>query len=169
MKNHSSLKQLTLASLLSVVVLVFTYIGVQFPLFGAAGGYTHLGTLAMFIIAAKYGKHYGFIAAAIGMTLFDITGGWFAWAPATFIIRLAAGYIFGLLSQSSLGQGKSFKNNLVALLAGGVIIIVGYYVFEALFITDFISATASIIGNILQIVIASLGLLMIKSLPDLEN
>jgi uncharacterized membrane protein len=169
MSRKITLKQLTLVSLFSVIIFVLTFAGVQFSFLSALGGYTHLGTLAMFIIAAKYGKYYGMASAAIGMTLFDVLGGWFAWAPGTFVTRLIAGFVFGLFAESSYGQGKSFIKNIVSLLLGGFVILVGYYLFESLFISDFVVAINSIIGNVLQILIASLGLLMIKSLPEMEH
>lgn len=168
MKQQTTLKQLTLVSVFSVIIFVLTFAGIQFSFLSALGGYTHLGTLAMFLIAVKYGKFYGMISAALGMTIFDVLGGWLVWAPGTFVVRLFAGYVFGLLAESSKGQGKSLVKNVLSLLGGGLVILVGYYVFESIVISDFITATASIIGNVLQLVIASFGLLMIKSLPEME-
>lgn len=163
------LKDYILIALFSAIIFVFTYIGIQVPTFGAIGGLTHLGTLVMFVIAIKYGKYYGMASAAIGMTLFDLLSPWAAWAPGTFVVRLIAGYVFGLVATSKDGQGASLYKNTLSLLAGGLVITTGYYLFESLFISDFVAAQLSIPGNILQIIIASLGLFIVRAMPNKED
>ncbi len=149
------------------MVFVATNIRVHLPL--GAGGLVHIGTLMMFAIALKYGKHYGAISAAIGMTLFDVVMGWGAWAPGTFVVRLAAGYAVGFLAESKNGQGLVMWRNVMAIAVGGLVIVSGYYVFEAIFITTFFGALASIPGNLMQIVIGCFGLFILDSLPKLET
>ena len=92
-------------SLFSAIVFIFTYIGIQLPAFGAFGGLTHLGTLLMFLIAIKYGKYYGALSGAIGMSLFDLLSPWSAWAIGTFFIRLIAGFVFGYIAQDKMVKG----------------------------------------------------------------
>lgn len=165
--SQIKVQHVVLTAMFSAVIFVFTYIGIQVPTFGAFGGLTHLGTLVMFLIAIKYGKYYGMASSAIGMTLFDLLSPWAAWAPGTFVIRLIAGFVFGLLAESSLGQGASMKRNVISLLVGGLVIVVGYLLFEAFVFNNFATAALSIPGNILQIVIASLGLFIFKSMPEI--
>jgi len=153
----------------SAIIFVFTYIGVQVPAFGAFGGLTHMGTLVMFIISIKYGKYYGALSGAIGMTLFDLLSPWAAWAPGTFVVRIIAGYVFGLVAESKEGQGMSMTKNWLSLGLGGLVIIVGYFMFEALFLGSGLAALRSIPGNILQLVIASAGIFMYKSMPELRR
>ena len=167
--KQTQVNNLVLTAMFSAVIFVFTYIGIQVPTFGAFGGLTHLGTLVMFLISIKYGKYYGMASAAIGMTMFDVLSPWIAWAPGTFVIRLLAGYVFGLLAESSRGQGTSMKHNIISLMGGGVIIVVGYFLFEALIFNNVATAALSIPGNILQIVIASFGLFIIKSMPNITT
>lgn len=162
-------QHIILVAMFSAVIFAFTYIGIQLPTFGAFGGLTHLGTLVMFLISIKYGKYYGMASAAIGMTLFDLLSPWAAWAPGTFVVRLIAGFVFGLLAESSLGQGASLTKNVLSLISGGFVIVVGYLIFEAIVFNNFVTASASIPGNVLQIVIASLGLFIVKSMPDLPK
>lgn len=153
----------------SAIIFVFTYIGVQVPAFGAFGGLTHMGTLVMFIISIKYGKYYGALSGAIGMTLFDLLSPWAAWAPGTFVVRIIAGYVFGLVAESKEGQGMSMTKNWLSLGLGGLVIVVGYFVFEALFLGSGLAALRSIPGNILQLVIASAGIFIYKSMPELRR
>lgn len=162
-------QKIILVAMFSSIIFVFTYIGILVPAFGAFGGLTHMGTLVMFLVSIKYGKFYGMASSAIGMTLFDLLSPWAAWAPGTFVVRLIAGYVFGRLSESSEGQGASLLKNVISLLVGGMVIVVGYLIFEAIVFNNFVTASASIPGNILQIVIASLGLFVIKSMPELPK
>jgi uncharacterized membrane protein len=169
MTNKLSLIQVIYASMFSAIIFVFTYIGVQVPAFGAFGGLTHMGTLVMFIISIKYGKYYGALSGAIGMTLFDLLSPWAAWAPGTFVVRIIAGYVFGLVAESKEGQGMSMTKNWLSLGLGGLVIVVGYLMFEALFLGSGFAALRSIPGNILQLVIASAGIFIYKSMPELRR
>jgi uncharacterized membrane protein len=169
MTNKLSLIQVIYASMFSAIIFVFTYIGVQVPAFGAFGGLTHMGTLVMFIISIKYGKYYGAFSGAVGMTLFDLLSPWAAWAPGTFVVRIIAGYVFGLVAESKEGQGMSMTKNWLSLGLGGLVIVVGYFMFEALFLGSGLAALRSIPGNILQLVIASAGIFIYKSMPELRR
>ena len=169
MTNKLSLIQVIYVSMFSAIIFVFTYIGVQVPAFGAFGGLTHMGTLVMFIISIKYGKYYGALSGAIGMTLFDLLSPWAAWAPGTFVVRIIAGYVFGLVAESKEGQGMSMTKNWLSLGLGGLVIVVGYFMFEALFLGSGLAALRSIPGNILQLVIASAGIFIYKSMPELRR
>ena len=169
MTNKLSLIQVIYASMFSAIIFVFTYIGVQVPAFGAFGGLTHMGTLVMFIISIKYGKYYGALSGAIGMTLFDLLSPWAAWAPGTFVVRIIAGYVFGLVAESKEGQGMSMTKNWLSLGLGGLVIVVGYLMFEALFLGSGLAALRSIPGNLLQLVIASAGIFIYKSMPELRR
>ncbi len=169
MTNKLTLIQVIYASMFSAIIFVFTYIGVQVPAFGAFGGLTHMGTLVMFIISIKYGKYYGALSGAVGMTLFDLLSPWAAWAPGTFVVRIIAGYVFGLVAESKEGQGMSMTKNWLSLGLGGLVIVVGYFIFEALVLGSGFAALRSIPGNLLQLVIASAGIFIYKSMPELRR
>jgi uncharacterized membrane protein len=169
MTNKLTLIQVIYASMFSAIIFVFTYIGVQVPAFGAFGGLTHMGTLVMFIISIKYGKYYGALSGAVGMTLFDLLSPWAAWAPGTFVVRIIAGYVFGLVAESKEGQGMSMTKNWLSLGLGGLVIVIGYLIFEALFLGSGLAALRSIPGNVLQLVIASAGIFIYKSMPELRR
>ena len=167
--SQSRVRELTLTSILIAAVFVATYINIYIPILMGQGGLVHLGTLVMFVIAIKYGKTYGALAGGVGMALFDVLSIWAIWAPGTLVVRLIAGYVMGRVAFTKEGQGVSMQKNVLALLSGGAIIVFGYWVFEGLFLgVGFIPALGSIPGNILQIVIASAGLFLVKSLPDLS-
>jgi uncharacterized membrane protein len=165
----NQLKTILLMTVMATIVFAMTYVNIYIPVLTGQGGLIHLGTLAMFLIAAKYGKYYGAFAGALGMTLFDLLSIWSIWAPGTLVVRLIAGYVMGLLAESKEGQGRSLTKNIFALLGGGGVIIVGYWIFEGAFLGfGLIPALSSVPGNVLQIVIAGLGLWMMKSMPEIE-
>lgn len=167
--SQSRVRELTLTAVFIAAVFVATYINIYIPILMGQGGLVHLGTLVMFVIAVKYGKTYGALAGGIGMALFDVLSIWAIWAPGTFVIRIVAGYVMGSVALAKDGQGQSPLRNGLALLAGGAIIVGGYWLFEGLFLgVGLVPALGSVPGNVLQIVIASMGLFLLKSMPELN-
>ena len=168
------IQRIVLSALFVTLVFVATFINVPFP--GAAGGLVHLGTVVLLTIAMRYGKEYGAIAGGIGMGLFDVMGGWMAWAPGTFIVRLLMGYVVGFIAYDPVkGQGQSIVKNIIAWLLGLIIMVVGYYLYEALFLTTFEAAILSIPGNIIQFAIGfaavfiALALNRVNDISRLQN
>lgn len=164
--NRLETRRIVLSGMFIALVVVSTFINVPYP--GSVGGLMHLGTLMLIIIALKFGKHYGAVAGGIGMGLFDVLGGWMMWAPGTIIVRLLMGYIIGLIAQDKNGQGKNVWKNVSAIVAGAGVMIVGYYLYEAIFLTTFKTALLSINGNLAQIIVGFLGLLIIPFLDKIE-
>lgn len=157
-------QKIVFSGMFIALVTVATFINVPYP--GSAGGLMHLGTLMLFIISLKFGKTYGALAGGIGMGIFDILGGWMSWAPGTFVVRLIMGYVVGLIAQDKNGQGSNIYKNLLAIGVGGIIMIIGYYLYEATFLTSFGAATLSFTGNAAQIVIGLISLFVIKYIPN---
>ncbi len=170
MQNRSrDLKRIIYSALFIALIFVATNIRVHVPILMATGGLVHLGSLMLFLIAVKYGRTYGALAGSIGMTLMNLITEFAHWAPGTFVIRFVMGFVIGQVALSPEGQGASKTRNVLALLAGGGVHIVGYWLYESLFLgIGFIPSLGSVLGNILQIVIASFGLFLLKSLPELE-
>ena len=156
--------RIVMSGMFIALVTATTFINIPYP--GSAGGLMHLGTLMLFIIALKFGKYYGAISGGIGMFIFDVLGGWMAWAPGTLVVRLLMGFVVGWISQSKNGQGKVWWRNLLGILAGGLVMIVGYYFYEALFLTSFGAASLSFVGNGAQIVIGLISLFVINYIPN---
>ena len=140
--------------ILSGLVLVGTFINVMLP-FASQGGLVHFGTPIAVVATIVYGRKIGTAAGAIGMTIFDIMGGWFIWAPATFVARLGLGYILGSVAFSNNKNGDSFIYNLAGLILGGVWMLVIYYLFEAILYNNWVAALGSIPGNATQLILAA--------------
>jgi uncharacterized membrane protein len=155
MRNKDVLR-IVLSAMFIAIVFVATFINVPFP--GAVGGLVHLGTVVMLIIAMRFGPYYGAMAGGFGMGLFDVMGGWMAWAPGTFVVRFVMGLVVGLVAHHPMkGQGKDLLFNVFAWAIGLVIMVVGYYFYEAIFLTTFEASLASIPGNLIQFAIGALA------------
>lgn len=157
-------RRIVMSGMFIALVTASTFINIPYP--GSAGGLMHLGTLMLFIVALKFGKYYGALAGGVGMFIFDVLGGWMMWAPGTLLVRLLMGYIVGLISESKIGQGKIWWKNVLAIIGGGLVMIVGYYLYEAIFLTSFGASTFSIVGNGAQILIGLLSLFIINYIPN---
>jgi len=63
----------------------------------SVGGFVHIGDCMVFLSVIVLGKKKGAVASAFGMLLVDVLGGYYLWAPFTFVIKGAMGYIAGLI------------------------------------------------------------------------
>lgn len=174
-KNRT--RSLVMTGMMVALVTVGTFINIPTP--GNIGGLVHLGTLITFAIAIKYGPKYGAIAGGIGAMIFDIYFIYLLWAPATLLIRLLMGYTVGSIAHYNLKNGKDTLFNFIALTAGGIIIVVGYFIFQSFILgmmgesnSDYYGMSAALIsipGNVIQYLIGLLALVIVKYLPEIEK
>jgi uncharacterized membrane protein len=145
---------LVINALFVALTLVATmFINLKLPIAGN-GGLIHLGNVPLFIAAFVFGRRTGAIAGAFGMGLFDLISGWTIWAPFTFIIVGAMGYVAGLIGEKV--PGKRAVVYSIAVIAALLIKIVGYYFAEVVLYSNWIAPFGSIPGNVLQVVFAGL-------------
>lgn len=147
-------RALVINALFITLTLVATmFINIKLPIMGN-GGLIHLGNVPLFIAAFVYGRKTGAIAGAFGMALFDLFSGWTIWAPFTFVIVGAMGYTAGLISEKM--PGKRVVVYTLAIVAALMIKVVGYYFAEVILYGNWIQPFGSILGNVMQIVIAGI-------------
>lgn len=152
-------KQLIIDALFIALTLVATmFINIRLPFMGN-GGLIHLGNIPLFLAAIIYGRRSGAIAGAFGMGMFDLISGWTIWAPFTFVIVGAMGYVSGLIAErSKLRPTVSYS---IAILAALLIKVVGYYFAEVILYHNWIAPFGSITGNIIQVAVAGMLVLPI--------
>ena len=152
-------KSLVVNALFIALTLVATmFINIRLPLVGN-GGLIHLGNVPLFLAAIIYGKKTGAIAGAFGMGLFDLISGWTAWAPFTFVIVGAMGYVTGLISEKL--KARPVIANSAAMFAALLIKVVGYYFAEVFLYQNWLVPFGSIPGNVTQVVVAAIIVLPI--------
>ena len=115
------------------------------------GGYVNTGDALVILSAFLLPPVWGAMAAGLGSALADIFSGYAIYAPATFIIKalmaLTAGWVLRCAKDKKLLKSAIFGGILAEL-----IMIVGYFVFEALFMKFGWGALANIPGNCVQAV-----------------
>lgn len=152
-KSNFSTKDLTLYGLFIALVYVATNINIPGP---TPGGLFHLGNIVAFTIAIVFGKKAGAISGAFGMALFDILSPYFIWAPFTFIIRLAMGYVIGSIANKTEGDKvKAIIYSFIGILIATVIMIVGYYIAEVILYGNLYAPIQSVFANFMQCVVGT--------------
>lgn len=168
-QSHITTKDIAISGLLVAMVFVATmFINIRLPI-SINGGLIHMGNVVLFLSAFIFGKKKGAIAGAFGMGLFDIVLGWTAWAPFTFIIRGVMGYMAGSISNYKGKDGNNFLFNLLAIILSGIWMIAGYYATEAILYGNWISPATSIPGNIMQLLIGLLALVLTPAIKKIKN
>ena len=137
-------KKMVASALFAALIFIATFfISIKLP-----HGYINVGDGFVLLSGCILGPVYGALAAAIGSALADIIGGYFLYAPATFIIKalMAVGtyYIY-----ASIKKNSKFIATFVSGIVGEVIMIALYFVFEA-FVIGFAAAVINIYANSLQ-------------------
>ncbi len=156
MKKNINVFRLVMISLMAAICYVCTWIHIPITL-GGSNSMITLGTTALFIIAVLIGKDAG-IAAAIGMSLFDIMDPAFAyWAPFTFVIKGLTGYVVGWIAFSQNSKGNNLSKNIIAFVAGGLVSLIGYFaagifIYQSIAVS-FAHTSTSIITTIIGIII----------------
>lgn len=152
----SRTQTIVLCAMFTTLVYLFTMLNVN-PL-GLPGGLVHLGNIPFFIAAILFGKKVGAISGGVGMALFDLLSGAYAiWAPFTFVIGLAIGFVVALIAE----RRKTFPFFFLAILAAAAIKVVGYYIAEGILFHNWISPIYSIPGNLTQVGVAAVIVLLI--------
>lgn len=152
-----NVKDLVITSLFIALVFVFTWL-VKFQLpFAPNGGLIHLGNVPFFLAAIFLDKRIGMTAGALGMGLFDLVSGWELWSPMTVISALIMGYIINKLNYKHL----NLINLLISFVLVAIVKVLVYYIGEIFILSSFVTPLASIPGNIIQIAVSSVIVLIV--------
>ncbi|HEX3723483.1 MAG TPA: ECF transporter S component [Nitrolancea sp.] len=89
------------------------------------GGYIHLGDTMVYAASFLFGPLVAVIAAAFGTSFSDLSSGYANYAAGTFIIHGLQGLVAGLIAWRG-----GFNRMLAAVIAGGAIVVVGYFLYE---------------------------------------
>lgn len=150
----NSVNRLVLAGLLAAIIFVLTLVHVPIPT--VAGAYINLGDAGVFAAAFLLGWPWGAMAAAVGSALADIVLGSAIYAGATFLIK-------GAMALLAVFLFKKWKHHLPALLCAGLLMPLGYYLYEAVFLALGPAALIDVLWNLLQYAAGvAVGLLLIR-------
>lgn len=121
LKNPS---QLAILAIMIALVIVLTR-----PIVPTPVGYTHLGDTAIYFAAFAFGPLVGAIAGGVGTAIADLlTGAYASFAPLSLLVHGLQGFLAGYLYY----RLKGTKGLLLGTLTGAVIVVLGYFIGEAL-------------------------------------
>jgi uncharacterized membrane protein len=102
----------------AIVFVLTSMIKVPTP----ARGYIHLGDAGIFFSSFAFGPWIGAVSGGLGTALADVAGGFPQWAPFSFLIHGAQGFIVGWMSRRWTGVWGL----ILSAVCGGAIVVIGY-------------------------------------------
>lgn len=145
--THKKLHRLVLAALMAALTCVATNIVIPVPM---VHGYVNLGDCLVLLSAFLLGPVYGAVAAGIGSALADVFLGYLSYAPGTLFIKALMAVIAGLICRTMDKRTGTLVASLVAAVAAELIMIGGYFLYEAFLLGYGTAAATSLPGNALQ-------------------
>ena len=138
--------KLVISALTASMACVATIV-IKIPI-PATGGYINLGDSIVLLAGVALGPVYGGLAAGLGSALADLLGGFVVFAPATFLIKALMAVVMGLIIQKY--PKKQILRFVFAGIVSEIIMISGYFAFEATILGYGLVAAGAIPGNAIQ-------------------
>jgi uncharacterized membrane protein len=146
--KSKSLRRIVIAALLTAFCCVATMlIQIRTPM----NGYLNMGDCFVLLSAWSLGGIWGAAAAGVGSALADLFSGYVTFVPGTFVIKalmaIVAVALYKLLTKVRLPKIAAY---VISAVAAEVVMVLGYFVYEALFIGEGMAALGGIPWNIVQ-------------------
>jgi len=166
---------ISIIGIFTALNFVITY-WIQIPI-PATGGYINIGDIAVMFTALLFGPIIGGIAGGLGPMLADVFSPYIIYAPATLLIKGIEGFLIGLISNPKDCEGRVSYRDIIAVLIGGILIPLGYFLYEAFILGLGVAvALVEMPGNFFQFGFAAIGSILlviasrkniIESLPQI--
>ena len=144
-KIHSIVTAAMLAAMTTVATMI-----IKVPTIGT-NGYVNIGDSIVLASAWLLGNPYGALAAGIGSALADLLSGYPVYVPGTAVIKFLMAFVCAILT--SLMKNRKIPvvaACIVSSLAAEIIMILGYFLYEATILGYGFAAAASIGSNAIQ-------------------
>ncbi len=139
--------KISLCAMFTALVFVATYlIAIPMP----AVGYVNLGDAFIVLSAIILGPIYGAACGGIGSMLADILLGYGIYAPATLVIKALMAIACYLVYKSALSILKRPFCLALGAIVAELVMALGYFLFEGIFIVGFLGALLNISFNLIQ-------------------
>lgn len=122
MKKFTIIKMVLTGLMIAVVFLATRFTAIPVGI-----GYFNVGDAAIMLTAVILGRNSGFVAGAFGSALSDFLSPWAYYSPITFIVKGMEGFVIGTIAYKSDYTKKGYLIRLVAISAGTVVMIGGYF------------------------------------------
>lgn len=167
--KQEKLRNAILAALFAALTYVATTV-IQIPI-PTTGGYVNLGDCVVLLGVFLLDPVYGAIAGGIGSALADILSGYAHYALGTFVIKTAMAAVAALVFKAL--KSKIKISSPIAALIGEVIMIVGYFVYESVFLGYGLGAVAAIPGNAVQAITGAVSSVLLyhtlSAIPQIKK
>ncbi|NJE05461.1 ECF transporter S component [Thermococcus sp. M36] len=166
-KKFKSANMIAVSAIMTALVTVATRsIQINVP---ATGGYMNFGDTMVMFAAMTFGPVVGLFAGGVGSALADALSPYAGWAPITLVVKGLEGLVIGYMARKS----DSVSTLVIAGIAGGIIMIGGYFAFEA-YILGVTVALQEVPVNIVQAVTGvlvgtGLAKAIKKRFPEIED
>ena len=155
--SDKKIRTMVTAAVLAALSCVATMV-VQIP--SPMNGYVNLGDCFVLLSGWLLGPWWGGAAAGIGSMLTDLFAGYTSYAPGTFLIKGLDALVASLIFRA---MGRTSAAAVVSGVVGELIMVGGYFVYEALPLQYGIGAAVGIPGNLVQGAVGLvIGFLLLK-------
>lgn len=170
-------KSVVLYGIMIALVAVMTLIYVPIP---STKGIFNLGEAMIFTAAFLFGRKVAAIAGAVGAGIVDLLVAPIFF-PGTFIIKFCEGFVAGTIVKSLKDSRNVLAARGLAIGIGGLIMIIGYFCYEAFILPLGLSTTGGLgvaitelPWNICQVLIGGLIAMLLaegieRSYPRISN
>ena len=165
---NKKLNTIVTASMLAALTCISTMI-IKVPTIGT-NGYVNIGDSIVLLSTWLLGNPYGALAAGIGSGLADLISGYGSYVPGTVIIKFAMSFvgflIYALIKKTKLPRILAYA---ISGIVAELIMVFGYFAYEATFLGYGLAAASSIPSNFVQaITCLVIGLVLILALSKIK-
>lgn len=157
-------KKLVLAALFAALAYCATLI-IHIP--SPIGGYLNLGDCIVLLAGWLLGPAYGAAAAGLGSALADLTLGYTIYIPGTFVIKALMAVVAYYAAKAV--PGKTVVKSVVSGVLAEVVMVGGYFCFEATILGNGLGAAVGIASNLMQALAGIVCAVLIKLILDKKN
>ncbi|HKM28998.1 MAG TPA: ECF transporter S component [Anaerovoracaceae bacterium] len=153
-RTEKTNKVVLTALMMCMIILATMFIKVPTPF---TQGYVHLGDAMIFLSVLLLGKNRGALAAGLGSAMADVLGGYVAWAPWTFIIKVLMAWVMGIFIERMVKSQKHHRTllgvpviEIIGMVFSGIVMVIGYFVAGGFLYGNWLSSFLGIPWNIGQ-------------------
>ncbi|MBD8960466.1 MAG: ECF transporter S component [Clostridiales bacterium] len=157
-------KKLVLAALFAALAYCATLI-IHIP--SPIGGYLNLGDCIVLLAGWLLGPAYGAAAAGLGSALADLTLGYTSYIPGTFVIKALMAVVAYYAAKAV--PGKTVVKSVISGVLAEVVMVGGYFCFEATILGNGLGAAVGIASNLMQALAGIVCAVLIKLILDKKN
>ena len=145
-----------LIMILTALMIALTFVAGSVIKIPTLNGFMQPGDCMILLGAVLLGKKRGALSAAIGMGLIDATSGYLIWAPFSFVIQGAMGFVAGYLFERF--KVKNYKAYLISFIVAGFVSLGGYFIANSImgvvhgFLPSVLYAVAHVPGDSSEII-----------------